>query len=190
MAHDPFVTHIAETCKKLFKQGNTDPNDEEIAFALYKAKLPARWVEDIRNLLLRVRTILEEDGLEITPMNENYYTEGYRGLEQLADDEARRCIATGNGNRVKGLRLIGKTNDDRIWQAAIQQSIKTGNGKVKKCEERVLSLFQKGKLTEARTASILQTSHTLRQLSNPELAQRVMEFVPAQITAGECETQE
>lgn len=179
MPRDPFVAQIAETCKNVFEAENTDPNAEEIAFALYKAELPPRWVEDVRDVLLRARDVLEEDGLVITPMSPNYYKEGLRELEEIDDDQARRCIPLGHGVRTEGLRLHRKTDkDDRIWRAWNLQSIKSGNGKVRKSEEKVLTLFKKRKLTGACAAAILNISHSLRQPENPELRQRVMEFLP------------
>lgn len=174
MIRDPFVTQLADTCKELFGKQNTDPNAKEIATALYDAELPDRWVEDIREHLLKVRDALEEDGLVIQLMSPDYY-KSHRESEDIADDEARRCIPL--GKRAEGIRLIGAVSDDPYWKAGVEQSIKSGNGKVKKSEERVLAQFQNGKLTEASTATILKASQNQRQLENPKLAEKIIGYL-------------
>ena len=188
MPRDPFVTQLAETLKKLRAEGNTDPSVKEVATALYGVELPSRWVDDIRSIAHRVRDAVEEDGFMITLMNGTYYSI-YRHLERLDEDEARRCLCIGTGNRVEGFRFLGDSTDDRIFKAGIQAQMALGNGRIKKWEEKTITAFLNGRLSEASAALILNTSQTQRQFNNPELAQRIMEFEPAQIT-GEVETRE
>ena len=173
MIRDPFVTQLADTCKALFGKKNTDPNAKEIATALYDAELPERWVDDIRDHLLRVRDALEEDGLVIQLMSQDYY-KSHRESVDIADDEARRCIPL--GKPAEGIRLVGIMNDP-YWKAGVEQSIKSGNGKVKKSEERVLTQFQKGKLTEESTATLLRASQQQRQLENPILVEKIIGYL-------------
>lgn len=212
MPRDQYVIELAQTTKRLFDEGNTDPNAEEIAQAHFRmTTLGGEIEEGVRKRLAKIRNILESDpqrggfGLSVYLVSKGYYLLGYRHNPPQNENEARECLVVGRprenrreeaekGNpAVAGIRKY-TGDDDLVWRELVRQGLRSAAGKEKKNKDKVLDEYEQGNLSAtnghelfAEKERLAEPEHlaALTQMQHEIEAPTVMPELEGEVLEGE-----
>jgi hypothetical protein len=118
--------------------------------------------------------------LAVYLLSYTYYSR-FRWKPPATDADARRCLpGIGPGARVEGIRVHTTGDNDRIYQAMLDQNYSSGAGKVRKQSDRVLTAVEDHRLAKPHAGSIMRRGIKQAEPKNTTLARKVMAALPKQ----------
>jgi len=98
-------------------------------------------------------------------------------------------LPLGHGIRAEGICLSLNCDDDMIWQAAIEQNMASGAGKLKKSIDRTLAALVAHQLSKERAASLLESGQKKAAPDQTKLAEQIQQkLLPASENLKELPT--
>lgn len=169
-----YIQALAHTASELFEGGKKDLRLRDITRAYFKtldgplppksALLPANQVTSLQNAL-------KEEGHQVCPVAEYYYSPKCR--RRIPDDtpDIRRCLPIGNGGKIVGFRLItGEPDEARLWTEWQRLKEDRSMSQLESIGMQLTNAHEKGLINSDSADSVVSLSRTRVPVALPEFS--------------------
>ena len=162
--NEGLVTQLARATMRLVDRGNLNPSAEDIAREHYgpKRALGGGAKADVRKRLPQIKNDLNRATEHIFNLLGHSYYVAYLDSPPQTEEQARKCIPGGRGNRAEGLH-IATGPDDLILKVSIEQDAGSGFGKGGKAITKADHARRSGHLTDDDFNKLLERAQTAAQ---------------------------